>query len=427
MDSDHQVRIKNFYVTGFRSCHDTSVSLNPQLSALIGINGSGKTNLLNALMLIRKVHSFRNYPYSQKNEPGKGQECTLAVDFMVSEKLVNYRASINYTTNQRNQEEVIGTEEKWNLREINGKDEWISFPSYLIRPEGKEAIGGLAQYFMIRSIQLNEGQRVSRAEFDQYANLSSEIHSSLGPVSYFLSRISYYSASKYTNPSECPPYFYLEDESHPPPTYRGQGREPHVRFLYDLYRFYDKNPQGYQEFESIAGRKGLGLIDKVTFYPVRVPVSEVEVRAGGRIVKKKIKREIVVPHFIVHGTKLSPGQLSEGTFKTLAILLYLITDASELLLLEEPEVCIHHGLLSSLVELIKTHSVQKQIVITTHSDFVLDQLTPESVFLVKNTPKCGTKVERLPESMSARNYLALKEYLGSTGNLGEYWRDAGFE
>lgn len=415
-------RIKNFQVTNYRSCQNTSISLNPQLSALIGINGSGKTNLLNALLLIRKVYSFRNYyRQGQKKSPNI---CKLTVDYVVGDKQVSYQASIDYTTNERNHEEILGAEEKWNLKEFTGKDEWISFPSQLIRPGSKEEPQRLAEYLMLRSIEFQEGP--TRNQFEELTNTSKDILHFLEPISHFLSRITYYSASQYTNPSECPAYFSLEEdeEQSRPRAYATKGS--HVRFLHDLYRFKVKNPQGFQEFESIAGPKGLGLIDKITFHTFPVPTSEIEVRTGGTIVKKKIRKVIVVPHFVIRRTKLSPGQLSEGTFKTLAVLLYLGADASELLLLEEPEVCIHHGLLCSLVELIKTHSTQKQIVISTHSDFVLDQLSPENVFLVRTVPRKGTLVDHLPKSMSTKNYLALKKYLTDAGNLGEYWRDAGF-
>jgi len=124
---------------------------------------------------------------------------------------------------------------------------------------------------------------------------------------------------------------------------------------------------------------------------------------------------------------LIPNQLSEGTFKTLALLFYIINDVSELLLIEEPEVCIHHGLLDSIIELIKVQSKKKQIIISTHSDYVLDKLKPENVVLVSRDTDKGTIAKPLSKALSKNDYAALKSYLQDEGNLGEYWKLSEFE
>ena len=58
---------------------------------------------------------------------------------------------------------------------------------------------------------------------------------------------------------------------------------------------------------------------------------------------------LVVPQFVIGTNALSPNDFSEGTFKTITLLFYLMTEKSSALLIEEPEVCVHHGLLSSIV------------------------------------------------------------------------------
>jgi predicted ATPase len=77
--------------------------------------------------------------------------------------------------------------------------------------------------------------------------------------------------------------------------------------------------------------------------------------------------------------------------------------------------------------LIKEFSYEKQIIISTHSDFVLDELDPENVFIVKNNPKSGTSIKHIPDALSVRDYKALKDYLQESGNLGEYWRHGELE
>ncbi len=135
----------------------------------------------------------------------------------------------------------------------------------------------------------------------------------------------------------------------------------------------------------------------------------------------------MIPQFVIGSNVLSPSQLSEGTFKTITLLFYLMTEQSSALLIEEPEVCVHHGLLSSIVELIKTYSKQKQIIVSTHSDFVLDQIEPRHVYKVTRTTTAGTKVAQIAKTMSSQELVALRNYLDTEGNLGEYWRHGGFD
>ena len=96
-------------------------------------------------------------------------------------------------------------------------------------------------------------------------------------------------------------------------------------------------------------------------------------------------------------------------------------------MIEEPEVCVHHGLLSSIIELIKIYSRSRQILISTHSDFLLDEVQPENVYKVINTPENGTTISHITKSMSSSELKALHEYLQKEGNLGEYWRHGGIE
>jgi predicted ATPase len=110
----------------------------------------------------------------------------------------------------------------------------------------------------------------------------------------------------------------------------------------------------------------------------------------------------------------------------LAMLFYVITEKSELLLLEEPEVCVHHGLLKSVIEVIKEYASLKQIIISTHSESVLDYLEPDQIRIVERPEEFGTVVRSLDEIMSKKEIDALRSYLLTVGGLGEFWRHSGF-
>ena len=239
-----------------------------------------------------------------------------------------------------------------------------------------------------------------------------------------MSQISYYSASQFTDPSRCPLSFEQEEQ-----TFQRKSSEniSHKQFIKDLYNASINNVKTYDKYKYLVGKKGLRLIDDISFTKVKIPSDTYQVVSGGKVIKDKNYTLLIIPNFKITGIKLSPNQLSEGTFKTLALIYYIITDENKVILLEEPEVCVHHGLLNSIMELIIKQSKEKQIIISTHSDFVLDFLTPNDVILVEMIKKEGTKAKKITKLLSKNDFKALKDYLENTGNLGDYWREGGFK
>jgi recombinational DNA repair ATPase RecF len=51
--------IQNFTATGFRNLTDSTVGFGPGVNIFYGLNGSGKTNLLEAIMLVLLARSQR--------------------------------------------------------------------------------------------------------------------------------------------------------------------------------------------------------------------------------------------------------------------------------------------------------------------------------------------------------------------------------
>ena len=239
-------------------------------------------------------------------------------------------------------------------------------------------------------------------------------------IAQFAADMKYYSASQFTNPSACPVSFDVEKEGF---NQRGVRIKGHARFLYDLFSEYKKEDgTSYKQFLEIVGPRGIGLVNKLGFKEILTSSIDYSVRSGGEIQERTRERILVIPQFTIGKHTLSPNQLSEGTFKAITLIFYLVTEASSILLIEEPEVCVHHGLLASIMELIKDYSSDKQIIVSTHSDFVLDRVTPSNVYKVAKTPSGGTIVTHIPRSMPRKEMTALKTYLKEEGNLGEYWR-----
>jgi len=407
--------IQKISIQDYRSCLDTTIELHPNLSVLIGPNSSGKTNILNAFLLLRKLLEEDEYHRFQEQEP-TGQ-CILKVWFNVDKKTVIFTAKVDVFTDENNRDVIVSSHQRWYAKDFTGNKRLIQAPLWELnrraRQRGAFRITYRQKYLLSRKPEILIP--VSAAD-------------ALEKIAENISEIRYYGASQFTNPANCPVSFEIEKE--------GPRRRPlpirrfyeHAKFLYDLYSIARApNDKCYMEFFEIVGPKGIGLIDKIEFQDILVSSVDYTVRSGGRITKRKREKVLVIPQFHINKNVLSPSQLSEGTFKTITLLFYLITEPSNILLIEEPEVCVHHGLLSSIIELIKNYSIDKQIIITTHSDFVLDKVEPENVYRVTNIPQSGTKVNHIPKAMSRREFSALRDYLDTEGNLGEYWRHGGLE
>ena len=241
---------------------------------------------------------------------------------------------------------------------------------------------------------------------------------------FFIRKASYYSATQFSDPSNCPVSIELEGNKRLP---RYRNNRYHDKFIYDLYNSYKTDTSSFNRYLNTINENGIGLISNIEFYEYDLPNSTFEVKTGGTIKQIDKEKQIVVPSFKIDKTTLTPNQLSEGTFKTIALIFYILNDTSDLLLIEEPEVCVHHGLLSSILELIKFKSSEKQIIISTHSDFVLDKLLPENIVLVFKDKEVGTTAMELDQYLSKDDYNGLKQYLNNVGNLGEFWKEGGFD
>jgi predicted ATPase len=412
-----RIRIKKFSITNYRSCLNTSFEPHPDLSALIGKNASGKSSVLNGILLLKSLF----------NQGGRKLRSNLIrarsrinVELECEKKIIFLRADVYYTATETSRDEVFGGNVTWNLKNISGYDEWISFPfffdpdmfGYSIEAMHDPAAFIHHEHFSRRYIRF-------APDFEKKVKPFRKLFQ---PLYQFFVGISYYSASQFTDPTRCPVSIEIEDERL---QRRGIRAADHTRFLHDLYRLWKSKSREYNEFLSIVGPGGLKLVDRIHFGDLDLPQSRYVVRVGGKVIREKSQRRLLIPYFQVDGRRLSPNQLSEGTFKTIALLFYLVIDKGSLLLIEEPEVCIHHGLLKSILTLVKSYSASKQIIISTHSDFVLDTLAPENVFLVRKEHGQGTKVKAVTKALSSRDFAALKVYLADTGNLGEFWRHGG--
>lgn len=399
------ITINKIEIFNYRSCIKTKVEILTPLTTLIGVNGVGKSNILNSIQLLKKINRNR-YFHGRQLESVSHSKLHITLD--IDSTIFLLKADIYYDTDETNTDEIYSADLQ--LRNLSTKSKkWIQIDA------------DLYEYmdFLNRSNRPIHFEKIylPRAKGDEISKTSLQL------IDY-LTNISYYSATQFSDPTKCPVSLELEDSRLSRPVRKSKT---HELFIFDLYRSYKFDKKKFARFIDTVNKNGIGLIDDIKFLDHQVPSSSYKVKAGGAIQKIERTKNIIIPSIILDKLTLSPNQLSEGTFKTLALIFYILNDESDLLLIEEPEVCVHHGLLSSVIELIKSQSKHKQIIISTHSDYVLDKLEPENVVLVKKINGHGTQATSLPKNLSKNEFRALKEYLEATGNLGEYWKEGGFE
>ena len=108
-------------------------------------------------------------------------------------------------------------------------------------------------------------------------------------------------------------------------------------------------------------------------------------------------------HWRAKGSKQQEVQFSDGTLRLIGFLFALL-DSKGVILLEEPEINLHSGIISQIPEFIskiqrsKKSKSDSQILITTHSYDILSAsgISSDEVLLLENTPE-GTTVKKVSD------------------------------
>ena len=183
---------------------------------------------------------------------------------------------------------------------------------------------------------------------------------------------------------------------------------------YDRKRFTQLEDRFREIFPQI---KSIKLIPEPAYRaptddPVQIPMLQ---RAEG----KGIHFE-----FTAGGELVPAAQVSDGVLLVLAYLTVLyLPQPPRVLLVEEPENGIHPKRLQDVLKILKDvvkQQEQTQVILTTHSPYVVDLFSPEEVTLCQQMGDGSVSVRRLSESQTVRDQL-------DVFTLGEIWTAEGDE
>jgi len=377
--------IKNVILKNILSFNSDGVVLDlKKLNVLIGANGSGKSNFMEAISLLQ---SAPKYLASTVRESG-------GISTWLFKGVQFPTGQIEVVTGLKDSKNYANIKHTISFREVSNK-----FDLCDERIENSVSNKGESEPYFYYKFQNNHpvlnsakgGRRtLERVEIDPEQSILSQIK----------------------DPEQYPEITELAKEYSKIKIYREWtfGRNAMPRFP---QKPDDRNDYLYENSNN------LGLIlNKIATQPA---------------IKKKLieKMQLLYPRFDDYGVNIEGGsvqvyfaegdftvpatRLSDGTLRYLSLLTILLNPTKpSLVCIEEPELGLHTDILPTVAELLKEASEEVQIVVTTHSDVIVDALsgTPEDVIVCENKQGFTT--------MNRLNSEDLKDWLEKY-TLGQLW------
>ena len=358
-------------VRNFLSLREVDIALG-KLNVLVGPNASGKSNVSKALRLISAhvrgvppdklgYRSFSEMTYNFDSS----LEIQILMEFSISSETVSYKL---YLTKNGYKEEVMRGGEK--ILESSSSNSQFSY----LTEDGSYTSGTLLGHYIIYF-----GINAFKSPLVKLPPNASHILHMISDVLKSMKTFSF-------TPAHLRGWASVRDS--PDLGYHGERL---ARVILHLY---------------LEDRERFARIEE-TLKTLVPEVREVVPHLEGDSVEIWVREEGL-------RKPLKPHAISDGTLRLLAFVTALYT-SQNIVVFEEPENCVHPHLLETLVDLMR--KTPPQVIVTTHSPYLLDHLKPEEVLVVEKV-KGETQITRLVEHSEIER---VKLMLAQGITLGEIW------
>jgi ABC-type uncharacterized transport system ATPase subunit len=380
--ASERLQVNEISIRGFRSFGDKDqyVALG-KLTVLVGANGSGKSNFLEAVdlvgSLVRGERDVASIPFETLHRSGPIVSDVAGISFSFSNDTMYYVSLSNRSKHKWRVSETL-----WGPDQRKGEEDR---PVIMKRStfDGNEA--GLVH------------QRIRFASGISEADVTLPMTSDRFLLALMNDRLT------------------LVDS-----TVQRQWRFGETNHLVD-----------YPPSDSFGGRvRGAGenlgsvLRDLCIEFPavkdeLQRLIGEVLPGAGSLIIGEGTSKSSL--EVIVDGTGFALSELSTGTLRWMALLAILLDPRERLICIDEPELGLHPEIMPSLAKLLQRASLRSQLVVSTHQPLLLDaldEIEADWTIVAFENERGHTKITETDRNEIEKNWIRRN---GESVSLGDAW------
>ena len=382
-----QAYISKVHLKGYKSIKDLEIDFKPGLNIIIGPNGSGKTNFLEALDENTKAFILMDNSFFYL-EFVVG-ESTFSISRIFESKFVNINNAGQFT-------------------------EKISLNNQLIHQN--KGIIGIPQSGR-RGNTFNNWQEIDSFNGMPLTILSSHIFIKYG----YATNISML---------DKPFSFNTKDTNSFVTELSEEGGMMVLRLILNVVRLADKKTH---DVNNEVVNEVFGLEESLTNAILEhTPIDDIRIKPDFTITKSNddVTINSLIFEFRINNQWFAWKQLSDGTKRMIQIIFEFSEREdnffSRIIFLEEPELGIHPDQLYKLMDFLKEQSKTKQIIITTHSPEVLSILGNDEldrIVVTRYDAEKGTQMHHLSEKQIRKGQI----YIEEVGNLSSFWVHSNLE
>lgn len=390
-------KIKKIYVDGYKNLVDCEAELH-DFNVLVGPNNSGKSNFLeifafvNTLLfgseerkknIIEMSGTPRGHSSTCHIEGHKGKP--ISFSFLLEHSEGGICREVEYSLSIQCADPYIG---------IEASQKNIGFVCESLNIKDKTKTGKPVTLFRRKgnTLEINKEGRFSEKKIDMMTSACNAIRvlfpdnegiDPLFPLAMSVLTDMFYTGVVFISPNEVRSSIG-----------RGKGvvldavRATSLDILPAIADI-KKNQSLYKQFVNVLCQ--VLDIEDATFSTLQIPEN----------IRKNLKEAPELFHFFQLKMSGQPSSdirnFSDGTLMVVAMLVLLLTPIKNcpLICIEEPENCLHPKALKTLLAYLKQRTMDLQILVTTHSSFLLNQVSPEDVIVAQVKEDGSTHFERI--------------------------------
>jgi predicted ATPase len=354
---------ERIHIQNFLSCQDVVIDDMRGFTALVGRNGSGKTNILRAIQW-----AVESATSTQPIKSALMIPATVGFVLVLDKTRFRYQLEVTLITQEPDNTHKTYINEKLEIQTPSG--EWQNL---VFRQGDTIRISG-------HDTDIQTGIAMPSLPALEALMPQKPVVKPVSSVINFFNAVRYYPLDEPNLPNmEIGSNGYVKHLDYIEWLNKYNSRpEPNSSVIMRLLHLSLEKPETYEALKTLLGANGLELIEDIHIISQSFPIERRDKSNAFYVIEflPSANRGTLTQNYFTY------QELSFGTRRLLRLLVSVIYDKSAMLLLEQPEDGIHVGLLHKLVPLLKTYSDQGQFLIASHSSEVFNRLEPQEIRLV---------------------------------------------